>query len=78
MNCGHVCLLQKLWCRHIGCVLQKLNGDGLCLYCDGLPLQCSTLVSDGFALMLGDQNPFRPCCNNILIPYSSKIISCRS
>ena len=33
MICGTVtmtvCLLQKLWHGHNGCVLQKLNGEGL-------------------------------------------------
>ena len=70
MNCcGMVIMtvspLQKLWCGHNGCVLQKFNGDGLSFYWDGLLLQCTACVSDGFALVLGDQNPFRPCFHQI-------------
>ena len=37
------------------------NVDGLRLYWDGLSLQCTARVSDGFALALGDQNPYRLC-----------------
>ena len=30
------------------CLLQKFSSDGLRQYWDGLPLQCTTRVSDGF------------------------------
>ena len=50
MNCGKATVTV--------CLLQKLSGDGLCWYWDGLPLQCTTHVSAGFALTLVDLNTF--------------------
>ena len=52
-------LLDRLWGEHNGCVLQKLNADDLHEYWDVLPLQCTTRLTDGFVLALGDQNTFR-------------------
>ena len=46
MNCGMATMT--------ACLLQKLSSNGLYLYQGGLPLQCTTRVSDGFALALGD------------------------
>ena len=54
------------------CLLQKLSDDGLRYYWDALPLQCTTRVSDGFALVLGDRNRFRPC-----LIHFARLLQCK-
>ena len=61
MNCDMaamtLCLLQKLWRGHNDCHLQKFSSDGLHYYWDGLPLQCTTHFSDGFASCASGSKP---------------------
>ena len=43
------------------CLLQKFSSNGIRKYWDGLPLQCTTHISDHLALALVDRNPFWHC-----------------